>query len=589
MIKMRRRINSTKWLDSFGNNATTVSLLHKLKYVTYYEEGATATSPSSSSSSSSSVSLLPLPPSPSSLPLLGHLHLVKKPLHRNLEAISRQYGPVVFLRFGSRPVILVSGPSTINECFTKNDVVFANRPQMLAAKHLNYNFTTIVSASYGSIWRNLRRFTILEIFSMARLHISAVIRREEVGAFVRNLAKNYSGEDSKRFDEWKKLEMKSRLNELVFNTMTKMIGLKRYFGEDVREEDLEEAKMFKEIMRESFELIGSPYIGDYLPFLRWLDFKGVEKRMIRLKRRRDEFLRRAVWERRKLRATCKANSSNSFSSTSNGTAAATTIDVLLSLQEREPDFYTDEIIHGIIMRTPWLMTRKKSKKVWATERIWAMVVAGLPEKSMTLLTTGTHTSAITTEWAMALMLNHPRTLAKARAEIDSQIGTDRLLQESDLPDLTYLNTIINETLRLFPPTAIIVPHEASSDCTVAGFNVPRGTMLLVNAWAMHRDPNSWPDPEEFKPERFGSENDDHENDFKFIPFGFGRRGCPGTRMAMRMIGLTLGRLVQCFEWERVGEEMVEMSEGPGITVPKVRPLEALYRPRQQLATVLEKC
>ncbi|KAK9127642.1 hypothetical protein Syun_016439 [Stephania yunnanensis] len=552
-------ITISKSLLITSSQKTTKKHYNNNKHHADYEEGATATSPSSSSSSSSSslVSLLPLPPSPSSLPLLGHLHLVKKPLHRNLEAISRQYGPVVFLRFGSRPVILVSGPSTINECFTKNDVVFANRPQMLAAKHLNYNFTTIVSASYGSIWRNLRRFTILEIFSMARLHISAVIRREEVDAFVRNLAKNYSGEDSKRFDEWKKLEMKSRFNELVSNTMTKMIGLKRYFGEDVRGEDLEEAKMFKEIMRESVELIGSPYIGDYLPFLRWLDFKGVEKRMIRLKRRRDEFLRRALWERRKLRGTCnKANSSNSFSSTPNGTAAATTIDVLLSLQEREPDFYTDEIIHGIIM---------------------------------TLLTTGTHTSAITMEWAMALMLNHPRTLAKARDEIDSQIGTDRLLQESDLPNLTYLNTIINETLRLFPPTAIIVPHEASSDCTVAGFNVPRGTMLLVNAWAMHRDPNSWPDPEEFKPERFGNENDDHENDFKFIPFGFGRRGCPGTRMAMRMIGLTLGRLVQCFEWERVGDEMVEMSEGPGITVPKVRPLEALYRPRQQLATVLEKC
>ncbi|KAK9153790.1 hypothetical protein Sjap_001270 [Stephania japonica] len=490
----------------------------------YVDEEGTA-----SSSSSSSLSLLSLPPSPSSLPLLGHLHLVKKPLHRSLEAISRQYGPLVFLRFGSRPIILVSGPSAVNECFTKNDVVLANRPQMLAAKHLNYNFTTIVSASYGSMWRNLRRFTILEIFSMARLQISAIIRREEVDAFVRNLAKDYSGKDgSKRFHEWKKLEMKSRFNELVFNSITKMIGLKRYFGEDVREEDLEEAKMFKEIMRESVELIGSPYIGDYLPFMRWLDLKGLEKRMIRLQRRRDEFLRRAVGERRKLRAN---SNSNSFSSASNGTAAATTID--------------------------------------------------------TLLTTGTHTSAITMEWAMALMLNHPRTLAKARAEIDSQIGTDRLLQESDLPDLTYLNSIINETLRLFPPTAIIVPHEASSDCTVGGFKVPHGTMLLVNAWAVHRNPNNWLDPEEFKPERFDSE-DNHGNDFKFIPFGLGRRGCPGTRMAMRMIGLTLGRLVQCLEWERVGEETVEMSEGPGVTIPKVRPLEALYRPRQELANVLEK-
>ncbi|KAL5716746.1 hypothetical protein ACHQM5_009871 [Ranunculus cassubicifolius] len=488
---------------------------------------------SSSQPKKNTVKAQKTPPSPPSLPLLGHLHLVKKPLHRTLEALSKQYGPILFLRFGSRPVLLVSTPSAVEECFTKNDVIFANRPLMLAAKHLNYNFTTLVSSSYGPNWRNLRRFTLLEVFSMTRLQMTSSIRREEVHLFLKKLSRQANDSSS----NYKKLEMKSKFSDLVFNNITKMLGLKRYYGDDVKKEDLEEAKIFKEIMKETVELIGSPYVGDYLPMLRWLDLKGVEQKMIRLKKKRDCFLNGIIQDRRKAKASGSGEE-------------LTTIDVLLSMQEREPDYYTNDIICGIIM---------------------------------TLLTTGTHTSAMTLEWAMSLLLNYPKVLNKARAEIDACIGKDRILEESDLPKLTYLQNIINETLRLFPPTALIVPHESSSACTVGGFNVPRGTMLLVNTWAIHRDPKHWSDPEMFKPERF--ENGQGEG-FKFIAFGFGRRGCPGTRMAMRMVGLTLGSLIQCFEWQRTTLEEMDMAEGPGITIPKVKPLEAMYRPCESMVKVV---
>lgn len=183
---------------------------------------------------------------------------------------------------------------------------------------------------------------------------------------------------------------------------------------------------------------------------------------------------------------------------------------------------------------------------------------------------------------MSLLLNHPETLDKAIAEIDACIGKDRVLEESDLPKLTYLQNIINETLRLFPPAALIVPHESSSECKVGGFDVSCGTMLLVNIWAIHRDRKQWLEPDKFIPERF--ENGEGGG-FKFIPFGFGRRGCPGTRMAMRMVGLTLGSLLQCFEWARTTTEEMDMTEGPGITIPKIKPLEALYRPREIMTTV----
>lgn len=99
-----------------------------------------------------------LPPSPPSIPIIGHLHLTQNPLHRSLQHLSNHYGPILTIFYGSRPVIVISSPSAVKECFTKNDITFANRPFSLFGKHLNYNNTTLGAASYGQHWRNLRRF-----------------------------------------------------------------------------------------------------------------------------------------------------------------------------------------------------------------------------------------------------------------------------------------------------------------------------------------------------------------------------------------------------------------------------------------------
>lgn len=184
------------------------------------------------------------------------------------------------------------------------------------------------------------------------------------------------------------------------------------------------------------------------------------------------------------------------------------------------------------------------------------------------------------EWAFSLLLNHKHVLEKARDEIDIHVGTNRLVDESDMANLPYLLCIVNETLRMYPAGPLLVPHESSDDCVVAGYHVPRGTMLIVNQWAIHRDPNLWTDPEKFIPERFEGLEGKARDGFRFMPFGFGRRSCPGDGLAMRLVGLTLGLLIQCFDWERVSEEMVDMSEGPGLTMPKAQPLVAKCRPRQ---------
>ncbi|KAF3949081.1 hypothetical protein CMV_024997 [Castanea mollissima] len=198
---------------------------------------------------------------------------------------------------------------------------------------------------------------------------------------------------------------------------------------------------------------------------------------------------------------------------------------------------------------------------------------------MVLLVAGIDTSSTTLEWAMSLLLNHPTAMERVRAEIDANVGQGRLLDEQDLPKLHYLQNVISETLRLYPPVPLLVPREASKDCVVGNYDVPQGAMLLVNAWAIHRDPKVWVNPTKFMPERFEGWSGEG---YRLIPFGAGRRGCPGVVLANRVIGLALGTLIQSFEWERIGEEEVDMTEYLGITMRKVKPLEAMCKVREPM-------
>lgn len=199
---------------------------------------------------------------------------------------------------------------------------------------------------------------------------------------------------------------------------------------------------------------------------------------------------------------------------------------------------------------------------------------------------GSDTTAVTIEWAMSNLLNHPAVLNKARAELESQLGADQLLEETDLSKLSYLRCIVLETLRLYPAGPLLLPHRSSADCTISGYDVPSDTILLVNAWAIHRDPTLWDDPMSFKPERFETGEGDRDVNKLMIAFGLGRRACPGSGMAHRVLGLTLGLLIQCFDWKRIEGKEVDMTEGKGVSMPKAEPLEALCKAREIARTLI---
>ncbi|KAF7847357.1 hypothetical protein BT93_L3057 [Corymbia citriodora subsp. variegata] len=468
-----------------------------------------------------------LPPAPPSLPIIGHLLLVKEPVQRTLQSLSDRYGPVFSLSFGSRPVVIVSSPSAAEECFTKNDVVLANRPCMLAGEIMLYSNTTISTAPYGPHWRNLRRLTTLEILAPHCLASSLTVRQEEVRLLVRSL---YEVASSARDSGCARVEMRSRLQEMSFSIIMRMISGKRYFGAAADAGDAKVARQFREVINEIFELSGTDP-GDFLPVLRKVvDLKGRERRMVDVAKRSDVILQGMIDELRSRRKRSDGDRK---------VESKMMIDYMLS------EGYSDDIIKGHIL---------------------------------TILCAGTDTSAVTIEWTMSLLLNHPNIMQKAQAELDDIVGRDCLVDEADIHKLPYLQNIINEALRLFPPAPLLVPHESAKDCMIGGFDVPRGTMILVNAWAIQRDPKVWDDPTSFKPERYEGLKEDHA--YRLLPFGMGRRSCPGVGLANRVVGLTLAALIQCFEWERVSEEPVDLSEGTGMTMPKREPLEAMCKARE---------
>ena len=201
-----------------------------------------------------------------------------------------------------------------------------------------------------------------------------------------------------------------------------------------------------------------------------------------------------------------------------------------------------------------------------------------------LILAGSDTTMVTLTWTMSLLLNNSHVLQKAFDELDIHVSKDRHLDESDIKNLVYLQAIVKETLRLYPPTPILSLRAAMQDCTLsAGYHIPVNTRLMVNAWKIQRDEHVWPNPHKFQPERFLTSHMDIDvrgQNFELIPFGSGRRSCPGVSLALQVVHhLTLASLLHSFEIAKPSNEDVDMTESTGLTNLKATPLEVLLIPR----------
>ncbi|CAN0922155.1 Cytochrome P450 82A3 [Linum grandiflorum] len=199
------------------------------------------------------------------------------------------------------------------------------------------------------------------------------------------------------------------------------------------------------------------------------------------------------------------------------------------------------------------------------------VIAGATDSTTVILT-----------WAISLLLNNPNILEKAYQELDKMVGKERLVKESDIQSLPYLQVIVKETLRLYPPAPLSAPRLFTEDCTVGGYHVRKGTQLITNIWKIQTDPRVWADPLEFRPERFllTDKNFDYKGrNFEYIPFGSGRRSCPGTSFGIQMVHLTLASFLHAFRISKRGDGLIDMTQSPGLTNMKATPLEVLVSPR----------
>lgn len=171
--------------------------------------------------------------------------------------------------------------------------------------------------------------------------------------------------------------------------------------------------------------------------------------------------------------------------------------------------------------------------------------------SQDLLVASMDSSAATIEWTFTELTRHPNMMKKLQKEIENKVGMNtRTVEESDLESLTYLNMVIKESLRLHPVGPLLLPREAIEDCTIHGFHIPKKSRILINAHAIGRDPNAWEDPGTFFPERFANNCVDiRGRDFRLIPFGAGRRSCPGVQLGLTVVRLMVAQLVHCFDWE----------------------------------------
>ncbi|KAI5422948.1 xanthotoxin 5-hydroxylase CYP82C4 isoform X1 [Lathyrus oleraceus] len=474
------------------------------------------------------------PPQPSyALPLIGHLHLLGNqiPLARIFASLSEKYGPIFQINLGAYPALVFSNKEAIKECFTTNDKTLASRPKSSHGIYLGYNFAGFGFAPYGPYWSKLRKLTMLELLSSRRIESLRHVYESEIDTLIKDLSLYVKdGKVNVVISEW--------LERLTFNIMTKMICGKRYLDYLQDVDDVEAHGNIVKLIKEFMHISGEFVPKDLIPILGWFGYEGkVLKSMKRVARDLDIVVGR--WVEEHVEKSNDIDEKHDF------------IDVMLSVIEDDPvsGHNSDTIIKANVMN---------------------------------LMLAGSDTTSTTMTWVLAILLNNINALKLAQDEIDHRIGKNRRVESSDIKNLVYLQAIFKETLRLYPAGPLLVPHEATEDCYIQDYYVPKGTRVFANVWKLHRDPSIWFEPEKFSPERFIKENgeiDDDVHHFEYLPFGLGRRACPGYMFATQVSLITLARLIHGFDFEVHVDEVVDMREGLGITLPKLTPLEVLLTPR----------
>lgn len=469
-----------------------------------------------------------LPPSPLKLPIIGHMHKLTSLPHRPLLSLSKKYGPLMLLHLGTIPTLIVSSAVAAEEIMKTHDVKFADRIRTYANEKLLYCYKDVSMAPYGEYWRKMKSFCVVQLLNNKRVQDMGKIREEETSLLVKKIVES----NSSIVD----------LSELLI-TLTNNVVSTAAFGKKFDQGG--SGRKLWMLMKETEELLGRFDIGTFIPWLSWINtVSGFNAKVKKIAKENDEFFERIVEEHALIRKKKKGGE---------------------KIKERE-DFL--HILLGIEEDTiGGFPIDRDSVKALILD-----IIAG-----------GTDTTYTTLEWTMTELLRHPKAMKEVQNEVRNICrGKSNITYPDDLENMDYLKAVIKETLRLHPPLPLLVPRIARQDVKVMGYDIAAGTMVIINAWGIGRDPASWDEPDEFRPERFLNSTIDYKgHDFQLIPFGAGRRGCPGINFAMSTNEFVLANLLHKFDWELPngmrGEEL-NMDESTGLTTHRKVPLLVVATP-----------
>ncbi|KAH0651158.1 hypothetical protein KY285_031275 [Solanum tuberosum] len=374
----------------------------------------------------------------------------------------------------------------------KQDLAFCSRPSLLGQQKLSYNGHDIGFAPYDDYWREMRKVFVIHLFSLKKVQSFSPIRVDEVLRMIKKITQKATTS-----------QITNLSNILI--SLTSTIICRVAFG--IRyDEEAHEKKRFDEVLAEAEALLGSFFVSDFFPSLNWIDkLTGLKNRLDKNFKDLDEFYKELIE------------------------------------QHLNPD--RPKSMEGDILDLLLQLKKEKSTPIDLTlEDIKAL--------DMNVLVAGSDTSASTIVWAMTALMKNPKAMNKVQSEIRTLVGKKGFVNEDNIQNMPNLKAVIKETLRLYPPTPLLLPRKSIEKSTLEGYEIQPGPIIHVNIWAIGRDSKIRENSKEFIPERFLNNNIDFKGqDFELIPFGAGRRGCPGITLGVAIAELALSNPLYAFDWE----------------------------------------
>ncbi|MCD7452791.1 hypothetical protein HAX54_018144 [Datura stramonium] len=468
------------------------------------------------------------PPGPPGLPLVGNLYQLNRQFpHKYLLQLSNKYGPLMFMKLGFSQLVVISSARIAKEALKTHDSTFSSRPSFLGQRKLSYNGLDIAFSPYNVYWREMRKICTVHLFSPKKVQSFRPIREDEVSRMINRITELASSS---------KLVNLSDILLSLSSNITCIVGFgKRY------DEKGHESMRFGKLLCEAQAMIGDFFFYDhFLIFGHWIDYiiTGKISRLKNIYNELDMFYQELIEEH--------------LSSTRPQSMDGDILDTLIALQDKK------------LSSSSLILT-------------WDHIKAVL----MNIFIAGTDTSAAALVWAMTALIKEEKSvMRKLQDDIRELVGNKGRVDEDDIQNLPYLKAVIKETLRLYPPAPLLVPRETIKKCVIDGYDIKPNTLVFINAWAIGRDPDCWENPDEFIPERFVDvTNNDiidyNSGEFEMIPFGGGRRGCPGVSLGVATVELALANLLYAFNWELpfgMVKEDIDTDTLPGITMHKKNPL-----------------